>query len=88
MSTAAIRELIASWQESRRALRAIEEAEHLDVTDALGRVWVWWKGELYCHDGMAWPLGHVTDPRIGWPSKEALQNPNYQWCSICLGGAS
>lgn len=88
MSTTVIRELIASWQQSRQALRAIEKAEHPNVTDVFGRVWEWKSKDIYTHDGMAWPLDHVTNEKIGLPSKQALENPNYQWCSTCLGGAA
>lgn len=87
MSTAAVRELIVSWQQSRQALRAIEEAGHPDVTDVFGRVWVWKDKDLYTHDGMAWPLDHVTNRNMGLPTKQALENPNYQWCSICVGAS-
>jgi hypothetical protein len=86
MSTDVVRVLLASWQQSRAALRVIEEAEHPDVTDAFGRVWVWKDKDLYTHDGMAWPLGHVTNKKMSLPTDQALQNPNYQWCSICMGG--
>lgn len=32
---------------------------HPDVTDAEGRVWSWWKGDLYRHGDMAWPRHHI-----------------------------
>jgi hypothetical protein len=79
--------LVDGWLEARRALREAEQAEHPDVTDALGRVWTWMDGDIYTHDGMAWPLDHITHPGIGWPTAAALDNPNYQWCATCRWGA-
>jgi hypothetical protein len=79
--------LIDDWQEARKALRAIEEAEHPDITDVLGRVWKWWKGDLYVHDKMGWPKSLITQPDLRRPIKAALDNPNYRWCAICKGDA-
>lgn len=77
--------LIADWQAARKALRAIEEAEHPDLTDAFGRTWRWMDGELYGHDKMAWTKAMVLAPGIGLPSQYALENPNYAWCAVCKG---
>ena len=40
-----------------------------DMVDRLGRIWVWWKGSLYRHCGMAWTesmilRGEFTLPRV------------------------
>src|SRR5690242_3156406 len=58
MSTVSL--LIEQWQEARRLLAEIEQAEHPDVTDGYGRVWRWrGRGDLYVHDdALAFPL-HV-----------------------------
>lgn len=56
-----------------------------ELYDALGRTWVWRNKDLYAHDGMAWPLAFITNPKIGLPTQHALDNPNYQWCAICRG---
>lgn len=75
--------LINEWQTRRAGLRATEAAEHPDVTDALGRVWVWRSGDLYGHDSMAWPLAMVASSLVGWPAATLLDNPNYRWCPAC-----
>lgn len=79
--------LVDAWRAARRALREIEENEHPDLTDALGRAWKWIDGDLYGHDGMAWPRDHVTYEAVGLPTKAARDNPNYRWCEICRGVA-
>lgn len=66
--------LVDAWLEARRELREIEEVAHPDVTDALGRVWRWMDGDIYTHDGMAWPLEYITAERIGLPTQAALDN--------------
>lgn len=75
--------LVSAWRAARLALAATEAAEHPDVTDVLGRTWTWWKGDLYRHDSMAWPLVLVTSDLMRWPKPELLDNPNYQWCDTC-----
>lgn len=85
MSDRTVAALIVRWQEARRSLRALEQAEHPDVTDALGRIWTWLDGDLYRHDDMALPLTSITDEAIRRPTQRALANPNYWWCSICRG---
>lgn len=30
-----------------------------DITDNEGRVWAWWKGDLYRHEGKAWPKAFI-----------------------------
>jgi len=84
----AINQLIDEWFAARAAIHATEKAEHPDVTDALGRVWVWSQGDLYRHDSMCWPLAATTNPNIGWPHRAVLDNPNYQWCETCKEGRS
>ena len=76
-------DLLAQWDEARQTLSAIEEAEHPDLTDKFGRAWAWKDKDLYTHDGMAWPVSFVQSQGIGLPTEHALNNPNYQWCSIC-----
>lgn len=78
--------LINAWQALRKALAETEAAEHPDVTDALGRVWVWKSGDVYVHDSMAWPLVMVASPLVGWPAPGLLDNPNYRWCPACRAG--
>jgi hypothetical protein len=75
--------LIDEWQALRQELRAMEVAEHPDITDALGRVWKWKDGDLYTHDSIASPKAFVTRPKMSLPTQAALENPNYQWCEIC-----
>jgi hypothetical protein len=76
--------LLDAWQTTRAELRALEVAAHQDITDALGRVWVWKDGDLYVHDSMAWPRSLVERPNVGWPAHRLLDNPNYRWCEVCL----
>ncbi|MFD8577350.1 hypothetical protein ACFV1H_18705 [Streptomyces virginiae] len=64
---------------------------HPDITDHHGRVWTWWKGDLYRHCTLAWPRSHVEDRRHGLPDPKLRNWPNYRLCEICmppLGGAS
>lgn len=77
--------MLDEWQQLRAALRAAERAEHPDVTDQLGRVWVWKDGDIYLHDGMAWPLVFIQQ-RTAWPNPVLLDNPNYHWCDACRAG--
>lgn len=67
--------MLDEWAAARAALAEMERAEHPDITDARGRVWSWWRGDLYRHtvqEGefhpnpritagytMAWPREHV-----------------------------
>lgn len=39
--------LISEWQTARAELAALEHAEHPNIVDVKGRVWTWWKGDLY-----------------------------------------
>jgi hypothetical protein len=83
---APIRKLLAEWQALRTIIAEMDVAEHPDITDALGRVWTWipgGSGNLYGHDGMAWPREDVEDPGIGLPTPAVLENPNYHWCRLC-----
>lgn len=75
------------WRELRAELAAIEQAEHPDVTDRHGRTWVWWKGDLYRHDGhLAFPLEMIVHPRFGLPAPRLADNPNYpNLCETCRG---
>jgi hypothetical protein len=77
--------LITEWQAMRIVLRELEEAEHAPITDRLGRVWTWWKGDLYRHDSMATPECFLNDPRYPpqWPCASLWDNPNYRWCDYC-----
>lgn len=78
-----VSELVDEWTALRVEAQAFERAEHPDVTDVLGRVWTWKSGDIYTHDGMAWPLAFITSPTLQGPSAAALDNPNYRWCLIC-----
>lgn len=88
--TEAVGKLISKWQDARTALVELERAEHPDITDPYGRVWVWkpGRGDLYRHDGMAFQGDWLREPgRIGLPSQAVLDNPNYDdLCGICLNG--
>lgn len=81
-----IRQMIDNWQAARAELAAIERAEHPDITDHHGRVWTWWKGDLYRHCSLAWTRGMVLDGRHGLPTEKARSNPNYHLCAVCRGG--
>jgi hypothetical protein len=78
--------LLAEWQVARAVLADLERAEHPDVTDRLGRVWVWrGRGDLYRHCGTAAPLGMID--MFGVPRDSVLRNPNYPvLCVVCLDG--
>lgn len=81
-----VADLVDRWRDARRELAAIERAEHPPITDALGRSWEWipgGSGDLYGHDGMAWPRHLVERPDVGLPTPGALDNPNYRWCELC-----
>ncbi len=76
--------MVDRWRELRAELAAIEQAEHPDQTDEFGRVWTWWKGDLYRHDDtLAVPLDMISLldlPRAGL----AEDNPNYsKLCQTC-----
>jgi hypothetical protein len=85
---AAIGALVDEWLTALGNLRALEETEHPDLIDVLGRAWKWKAGDIYTHDGMAWPETFITSPSMGLPGPVALENPNYQWCAICKPAAS
>lgn len=76
--------LLGQWQNARAELHELERAGHPDVTDRLGRVWTWWKGDLYRHCGNAAPKDMIGD--FGLPTQAALDNPNYELCDTCLDG--
>lgn len=42
-----VSDLLVQWRAARAELAALEAAEHPDITDVHGRVWTWWKGDLY-----------------------------------------
>ena len=73
-------DLMRELQASLAEFQAAKAAAHPDITDALGRVWVWWKGDLYLHDNMAWTADMITRPEVGLPSDAVMLNPNYTWC--------
>lgn len=75
--------LIAEWRAARAALRLAEEAEHPDVTDEHGRIWVWRSGTLYAHDDtLALPLALIAG--YGLPPAALADNPNYaELCAVC-----
>ncbi|MFE5290186.1 hypothetical protein ACFRAQ_34905 [Nocardia sp. NPDC056611] len=76
--------MIADWRAARAELAALERAEHADITDRFGRVWTWWKGDLYRHDkGLAVPQKFLTEGWVGLPKRELKDNPNYELCEIC-----
>jgi hypothetical protein len=77
---------IVEWRAIRAELAALERAEHPDITDRHGRVWSWWKGDLYRHDDtLAVPADLVAD--WGLPGARLADNPNYAGlCDICRSG--
>lgn len=82
----AVGRLIAEWQSERAGWAELQGAEHPDIIDHHGRVWTWWKGDLYRHCKLAWPRTFVEDGRHGLPGPTALNNPNYAGlCGICTG---
>jgi hypothetical protein len=83
--TEAVGRLIGEWQTARATLAELERAEHLDITDRHGRVWTWWKGDIYRHCGNAAPADMIN--QFGLPSQRVLDNPNYgELCGIRLDG--
>lgn len=59
MVTTDSRDLVSRWLDARRELAEAERAEHPNVTDTSGRVWTWKAGDLYRHEGKAWPLAFI-----------------------------
>lgn len=84
--------LIDEWTAARRALAEVERAEHPDITDRHGRVWIWkGHGDLYTHDEtLACPMAWIAE--LGLPPVTLATNRNYsELCHICRsewGGAS
>lgn len=85
LAKATMEKLLAEWTALREQIAEIERAEHPDITDRFGRVWVWWKGDLYRHCGHCIPGEWITSTEhpIGLPSPTLADNPNYQLCEIC-----
>lgn len=79
-----VNHLINRWQTTRKMLMDTERSEHPNVTDRHGRVWVWVSKDLYRHCGNAVPKFMID--QFGLPTQRALDNPNYDLCSICLNG--
>jgi len=81
--------LLAEWTHLRAELDATERAEHPDITDRFGRVWVWRSGDFYAHDDALcfpreWILGENGHRPINLPSAQLADNPNYSGlCTIC-----
>ncbi|MFH8805258.1 hypothetical protein ACH4F6_37910 [Streptomyces sp. NPDC017936] len=77
-ATEAVGRLIDEWRTAREALAELERAEHPDITDRFGRVWTWktGRGDIYVHDGMAFPRAFLEDDAVGLPSQAVLDNPN------------
>ncbi|MFB7919355.1 hypothetical protein [Streptomyces sp. NPDC056061] len=80
----AVAKLIVDWQSARAELAELERAEHPDITDRHGRVWVWKSKNLYRHCGNAAPAYMIND--FGLPTQRALDNPNYELCDVCING--
>lgn len=76
--------LVTEWQQLRAEIAEMERAEHPNITDRFGRVWVWKSKDLYRHCGTAAPVHMIDD--FGLPTQAALDNPNYNLCAICLDG--
>ena len=78
-----VRTMLADLAAIRGELAEIDAAEHPDVTDRFGRVWTWWKGELYHHDDT---LADTRDriAAYGLPPATLADNHNYAGlCTIC-----
>jgi len=70
----------------RSQLAEIDRAEHPDITDRFGRVWVWRSGDFYAHDdALCFPWYWITSTEhpINLPSSTLADNPNYRLCKIC-----
>lgn len=78
--------IISKWMDACAQLAEMDRAEHADISDHYGRVWAWWKGEMYRHCAMAWPLEFILDRSHGLPNERVLNNPNYRLCATCLNG--
>lgn len=39
--------LVDRWREVRHEIAELEAAEHPNITDKQGRIWTWWKHDLY-----------------------------------------
>lgn len=88
-ATEAVSRLVDEWLAARAALAELERAEHPDIVDGYGRAWTWkaGRGDIYVHDGMAFPKAFLTEGRIGLPRQSVLDNPNYaHLCPVCLDG--
>ncbi len=85
LAKATMEKLLAEWTALREQIAETERAEHPDITDRFGRVWVWWKGDLYRHCNQCIPGEWITSTElpIGLPSPSLAYNPNYQLCEIC-----
>ena len=81
----AVRGMLAEWQALRAELRAIEEAGHPAFADKFGRVWTWWKGDLWHHDDtLAMPRDMVERLAGQLPPEKLRGNPNYwKLCETC-----
>jgi hypothetical protein len=75
--------MVEDWRATRAELAALERAEHPDITDRRGRVWIWSSGDLYHHDGLlGFPKALIAD--LGLPSPRLVDNPNYAGlCDVC-----
>jgi hypothetical protein len=56
-----VSDMVTEWRALRLVLAELEAAEHPDVTDVQGRVWTWWKGDLFRHEGKAWPRDFIQE---------------------------
>jgi hypothetical protein len=54
--------LVPVWLRLREELARLEAAEHPDLVDGRGRVWTWWKGDLYRNGHSAYPLVLLPEP--------------------------
>lgn len=63
MSTV-VSQMIDDWNVLRETIRLDEAATTPDLVDGLGRRWVWWKGDLYRHEGKAWTRDLMPGPVV------------------------
>jgi hypothetical protein len=75
--------LLDQWLDVRAETREVEQATRPDLTDVFGRAWRWLAGDLYRHDSLVWTRDMVRSSSLRGPSRDALANPNYQWCARC-----
>jgi hypothetical protein len=78
--------MVDEWKQLRTELQDVEQSEHPDIVDCLGRLWTWVDKDLYRHDNMATTRNIIESTGLRFPQPKILDNPNYTWCNHCLAG--